>query len=285
MLFPTSDFRNPICLEMKLLSRGIDTTGGVMDLGSVDSSDTYASCNTAPFPSQADLTEDSNLYVNPLELRNVKKSASGDTMLRGSPVTEEPTWSGSRGSLNDTPLPKHRKTRFQQSSGGRLRESEESLETVMKRRRPSFMPARPLATATRLINQHLFGLQALGGKGKNGESRSSLSVDSIDSRICPTPETHRRSKSILKKVDSAPNPRRDPEMEKLISDNVSAAGSDYSPGKSPVSGSGTKTRNSLKFAVPGDLGPPLYICPPPPPMETSPTEETRLLGSVRISSS
>nr|XP_024218493.1 potassium voltage-gated channel protein Shab [Halyomorpha halys] len=283
MLFPTSEFRNPICLEMKLLSRGIDMSNAVMDLGSVDSSDTYASCNTAPFPSQVDLTEDSNLYVNPLELRNVKKSASGDTMLRGSPTGDE-GWIGSRGSLNDAPIPKHRKTRFQQSSGGRLRESEESLETVMKRRRPSFMPARPLATATRLINQHLFGLQALGGRGKNGESRSSLSVDSIDSRICQTPEAHRRSKSILKKVDSAPNPRRDPETEKLISDNVSAAGSDYSPGKSPIGGV-SKTRNSLKFAVSGDLGPPLYICPPPPPMETSPTEETRLLGSARISSS
>lgn len=78
--------------------------------------------------------------------------------------------------------------------------------------------------------------------GKNGESRSSLSVDSIDSRTCPTPETHRRSKSILKKHESSGSACAnhkgrmcdDPEMEKLISDTGSgASGSDYSPGKSP----------------------------------------------------
>ncbi|XP_024080302.1 potassium voltage-gated channel protein Shab isoform X8 [Cimex lectularius] len=158
------------------------------------------------------------------------------------------------------------------------RESEESLETI-KKRRPSFMPSRPLATATRLINQHLFGLQSLGksGRGRNGESRSSLSVDSIDSRICPTPETHRRSKSILKKHESTTcglnhRPARDdPEAEKLISsDNVSGAsggGADFSPGR---------TRGAvLKFSMDP---PPLYICPPPPPMDQSPTEETKLLG-------
>jgi hypothetical protein len=135
------------------------------DIGSVDSSDTYASCNTHPFRSQGDLTSDiadpncaivdlvpdSNLYVNPLDnersrdnsplqqqqplvlsalstsrggLGVVKKSASGDTALRSlgaSPMEESfkgfggvASERGSRGSLNDTPLPKHRKTRFQQ---------------------------------------------------------------------------------------------------------------------------------------------------------------------------
>jgi hypothetical protein len=136
------------------------------DIGSVDSSDTYASCNTHPFHSQGDLTSDiadpncaivdlmldSNLYVNPLDnqrsrdsspqqqqqqplvlsamstsrggLGVVKKSASGDTALRSlgaSPMEETfkgfggvASERGSRGSLNDTPLPKHRKTRFQQ---------------------------------------------------------------------------------------------------------------------------------------------------------------------------
>lgn len=81
--------------------------------------------------------------------------------------------------------------------------------------------------------------------GRNGESRSSLSVDSIDSRTCTTPETHRRSKSILKKHESNTNQpcanhksnrnnSDDPETEKLISDTASgASGSDYSPGKSP----------------------------------------------------
>ncbi|XP_024080295.1 potassium voltage-gated channel protein Shab isoform X2 [Cimex lectularius] len=305
MLFSTSDFRNPICLEMKLLRSGEGAPGsavcaipGAMEIGSVDSSDTYASCNTQPFASQGDLTEeDSNLYINPMlhdtETRNVKKSASGDTALRAFDEEEDPFHSqerGSRGSLNETPLPKHRKTRFSQRAliikqrqsaklgEGIGRESEESLETI-KKRRPSFMPSRPLATATRLINQHLFGLQSLGksGRGRNGESRSSLSVDSIDSRICPTPETHRRSKSILKKHESTTcglnhRPARDdPEAEKLISsDNVSGAsggGADFSPGR---------TRGAvLKFSMDP---PPLYICPPPPPMDQSPTEETKLLG-------
>ncbi|XP_024080301.1 potassium voltage-gated channel protein Shab isoform X7 [Cimex lectularius] len=252
-----------------------------------------------PVPtSPGDLTEeDSNLYINPMlhdtETRNVKKSASGDTALRAFDEEEDPFHSqerGSRGSLNETPLPKHRKTRFSQRAliikqrqsaklgEGIGRESEESLETI-KKRRPSFMPSRPLATATRLINQHLFGLQSLGksGRGRNGESRSSLSVDSIDSRICPTPETHRRSKSILKKHESTTcglnhRPARDdPEAEKLISsDNVSGAsggGADFSPGR---------TRGAvLKFSMDP---PPLYICPPPPPMDQSPTEETKLLG-------
>ncbi|XP_076368009.1 potassium voltage-gated channel protein Shab-like [Tachypleus tridentatus] len=52
-------------IEMKTIN--------MWDIGSVESSDTYASCNTHPFASQADLSiEDSslarsNLYVNPLE--------------------------------------------------------------------------------------------------------------------------------------------------------------------------------------------------------------------------
>ncbi|XP_073975271.1 potassium voltage-gated channel shaker cognate b isoform X2 [Rhodnius prolixus] len=355
MLFSTTDFSNPICLEMKLLRSGVGLdsggslplveiggsrgggeggtsgAGGAMEIGSVDSTDTYASCNTQPFNSQADLTEeDSNLYVNPLLIepppepaRNVKKSASGDTALHSLADEEETALTafpggperGSRGSLNETPLPKHRKTRFQQSAkfGESVgRESEESLETI-KKRRPSFMPSRPLATATRLINQHLFGLQSLGksSKGRNGESRSSLSVDSIDSRISATPETHRRSKSILKKHEGSTacglnhRPSRsagqdDPETEKLISDNISgASGSDYSPGKSPPMGSAStaissggarsRTGTVLKFALesgttgvgsPPDMSPPppLYICPPPPPMDQSPTEETKLLA-------
>lgn len=184
MPLPTSDFRNPVCLEMRTLKSGywaqsggrfvpmsIDLSGANKtgannngDLGSVDSSDTYASCNTHPFHSQGDLTSDiadpscaivdfvldSNLYVNPLDnqrsrdnspqqplalsgfstsrgsLGVVKKSTSGDTALRSlgaSPVEDifkgfPPVTSdrGSRGSLNDTPVPKHRKTRFQQVS-------------------------------------------------------------------------------------------------------------------------------------------------------------------------
>lgn len=252
MPLPTSDFRNPVCLEMKTLKSGYWAQSGGRyvpmsidlsnankigannnnnnnnngDLGSVDSSDTYASCNTHPFHSQGDLTSDiadpscaivdlvldSNLYVNPLDnqrsrdnspqqqlqqplsssafstsrvsLGVVKKSASGDTALRSlgaspleepfkgfSPVTSD---RGSRGSLNDTSVPKHRKTRFQQGVKPRTRfgekeratgDSQESLETKQRSssKRPSFMPTRSIASATRLINQHLFGIQTLEG--------------------------------------------------------------------------------------------------------------------------
>lgn len=174
---PTSDLRNPVCLEMKMIKNnslsnwtqfpGADISTRTtlqysnnnknsQDIGSVDSSDTFASCNTHPFLSQGDLTSDiidptcalapsdSNLYVNPLDKSTdnspvqptvggfgrsgtgpgVKKSASGDTVLRSlgtSPMDEAFRGfggidRGSRGSLNDSPLPKHRKTRFQQVS-------------------------------------------------------------------------------------------------------------------------------------------------------------------------
>lgn len=185
MPLPTSDFRNPVCLEMKSLrgplsgdqvysagsgggltafgfpevdiqKRNFNNNNNNGDLTSMDSSDTFASCTTHPFNSQGDLTSDiigdptvggdnSNLYVNPLDKSGdnspvtatapsqtgicrtgvgggVKKSASGDTALRSlgtSPIDEGfrgfgPLERGSRVSLNDSPLPKHRKTRFQQ---------------------------------------------------------------------------------------------------------------------------------------------------------------------------
>lgn len=151
----------------------------------------------------------------------VKKSASGDIDLRnlgasntmdddfknfqnfqsygGGTTTER----GSRVSLNESPIPKHRKTRFQQSVQmkpikARFEEcrkaSQESLDgstvgggaastsgstgggaggsicsassgTKIKKR-PSFMPSKSLASATKLINQHLFGIQSSGSKGK-----------------------------------------------------------------------------------------------------------------------
>lgn len=202
------------------------------DLASVDSSDTYASCQTHPFLSQGDLTSDivdmsfdldtldtNNLYINPLEKDTqqqrsvgrgqVKKSASGDTGLRSlgmSPMDDEykqfqtsfdTSDRGSRVSLNETPVPKHRKTRFQQGAASaamaaaaarpktrfeNLKSSIESLDeaagngqaaassssgTSKKTRRSSFMPgSRSIASATKLINQHLFGIQNPAPKGK-----------------------------------------------------------------------------------------------------------------------
>ncbi|XP_055624810.1 potassium voltage-gated channel protein Shab isoform X3 [Toxorhynchites rutilus septentrionalis] len=242
------------------------------DLASVDSSDTYASCQTHPFLSQGDLTSDivdmsfdldtldtNNLYINPLEKdtqkqrsvgrTHVKKSASGDTGLRSlgaSPMDDEykqfqtsfdTSDRGSRVSLNETPVPKHRKTRFQQgaTSAGlataarpktrfeNLKSSIESLEdsggvagtgsssgTSKKMRRSSFMPAKSIASATKLINQHLFGIQNPSQK------------DSIETS--PQLETHRRSKSILKNKSEASRLLSDPESERLLADNMSGSG-------------------------------------------------------------
>lgn len=95
---------------------------------------------------------------------------------------------GSHVSLNDPPIPKHRKTRFQQSSLNKGKPSKgnsgilpskkhsyDSLDeqptsisnpgSVKKVRRSSFMPTKSLASATKLINQHLFGMQGSNSKG------------------------------------------------------------------------------------------------------------------------
>lgn len=200
------------------------------DLASVDSSDTFISCQTHPFLSQGDLAtadDDSNLcdldmmdadasfYINSaknaamlmrgsslhsgpvniivdssLGAPQVKKSTSGDTALRSlatSPLEDQyQAFAGDRGSrvsLNETPVPKHRKTRFQQqqlvttnkSYGGDEYYSVAvdastvnngnggSLSSNKKNRRASFLPSKIITTATKqLINQHLFGLQSMG---------------------------------------------------------------------------------------------------------------------------
>ncbi|KAH8379547.1 hypothetical protein KR009_005558 [Drosophila setifemur] len=309
------------------------------DLASVDSSDTYASCQTHPFLSQGDLTADfndeacaldidmDNLYINPLEreqhhqgissstgfivglpatnssggLRTqVKKSASGDTALRNlaaggggasgtaglSPLDDvyqsfDVQERGSRVSLNENSVPKHRKTRFQQSFiamrptagaagglrprarfedtklddeatarvaegplGGGLAGSPAGSSSGPKKKRSGFMPGKSLATATKLINQHLFGIQNAGAKAKF-ESKHSSSIDSIDAS--PNLEHHRRSKSILKNKSDVSRVLSDPESERLLADNMSGSGvsdngtvmgesgSDYSPNKLPHS--------------------------------------------------
>lgn len=220
-------------------SNSYNNNNNSADLASVDSSDTYASCQTHPFPSQGDLTADlagiscdlddldmDNFASNPFERNrsvnnncgdsmgrsNVKRSASGDAGLHSLGAT--PTLDmcqafqsldsassmqrGSEASLNEVPVPKHRKTRFQQSSLHKLKErmtegatqkrlSHDSLTTAeaaatsvptfstlpttKKNRRASFMPSKSLASATKLINQHLFGLQNNVPKMK-GKQRS-----------------------------------------------------------------------------------------------------------------
>lgn len=190
------------------------------DLASVDSSDTFMSCQTHPFLSEGDLTVadddesvcvldvlDANaLYTNVLgqtcDLTHdsnmcsggtkivennfmvksqVKKSTSGDTALRNlGACSADDSCKSSRVSLNETPVPKHRKTRFQQQSSlqGTLKpkprfdgvsDSIEYLDATVnansnkKHRRASFMPTKIITTATKqLINQHIFGVQSKG---------------------------------------------------------------------------------------------------------------------------
>ena len=55
------------------------------DLGSIDSCDTYATCNTHPFPSEGDLTGDKNVYVNPLDRTASAKSEPVTPSPKGSP--------------------------------------------------------------------------------------------------------------------------------------------------------------------------------------------------------
>jgi hypothetical protein len=198
-------------------------------VGSVNSSDTFMSCQTHPFLSQGDLTvadDDENvcsldnldaesLYLNAMNKTSsgtltrgsslysggvnivdsslsqgpVKKSTSGDTALRNlapSPIGD--SYTGSRVSLNESPLPKHRKTRFQQQQQQMennnfktktrfddVKSSIENLEVSVvnsgssnkKNRRASFLPSKIITTATKqLINQHLFGIQTKGKLAK-----------------------------------------------------------------------------------------------------------------------
>ncbi|XP_048265121.1 potassium voltage-gated channel protein Shab isoform X4 [Bombus terrestris] len=285
MPLATSDFRNPICQEMKSMR-----SGGIMSMepvahqqifaveakpspaqpvdvpsfgrtyneqGSVDSSDTYASCQTHPSHSQGDLTEeaDSNLYVNPLEAaekcgNRVKKSASGEVGRNvgdASPSVESlkdvrPFNEGSRVTLNDT-VPKHRKIRIQQSVRPRAQfisdqesivarsiTKEETMENNyyggLRGGKPFTTTNSSLASATRIIHHHLFG-SAIGPRhytGTNTDSKLSLSADSIDSEGVPFIDRHRVSKSILKKSESSNNyysNAGDSDTEKLITDNAS----------------------------------------------------------------
>lgn len=194
------------------------------DLASVDSSDTFMSCQTHPFLSQGDLTvpddgcnldsiDAQNLYLNAMnnnssgtltrgsslyiggvnivdsnlgEKSQVKKSISGDTALRNLAASpSDDNYTGSRVSLNDSPVPKHRKTRFQQQQlenanlrqktrFNDVRDSVEKLEVTVtlptkeKNRKASLLPTKMITTATKhLINQHLFGIQTKGEWGGN----------------------------------------------------------------------------------------------------------------------
>lgn len=159
------------------------------DLASVESTDTFMSCQTNPFLSQGDLTLHDDTFdmlnsMNDMNAMNssatlprgtavsssvgekskVKKSISGDTGLSGpSPIDHD--LSGSHVSLNATPVPKHRKARFQQQQQIESnRDGKESFENLVftnsnkKNRRASLMPAKIITP----IYQHLFGITTKG---------------------------------------------------------------------------------------------------------------------------
>lgn len=311
----------PIETPLRLTSNNLvkNNCNNSGDLASLDSSDTYASCQTHPFLSQGDLTgeladisctlaefEIDDLYISRLDkdrqkalsstLTNdsmiksqIKKSASGDasahSLVGGAPMEEifktfqsfdmgiSRTDRGSNISLNDPPIPKHRKTRFQKGSLNKpvallstatnttttatytdasdspatKKQSHDSLNeyqspstTTKKIRRSSFMPTKSLASATKLINQHLFGIQNPITRGILSYSRitkikriinfnfsfqaKSLTKSSHSQETGEFhEETHRRSKSILKNKSDSSKVLSDPESERLLSDSASGA--------------------------------------------------------------
>lgn len=159
--YSTSDIRTPLNVEMKTLKSAADgssNNGGKWrsrnEVGSVDSSDTYISCKSQPFHSQADLTaddlhdtvfestvnhpcngssnnggggggsgdggNDSNLYVNPLESPNDKGGNKGGPprSLGTSPMDETKEFGGRTAATGSrgslNETAKQRKTRFSQ---------------------------------------------------------------------------------------------------------------------------------------------------------------------------
>lgn len=203
------------------------------DLASVDSTDTFMSCQTHPFLSQGDLADEhkfnlddlnaESLYMNSMEFSGIdnmykygvnkkldsrsvqdkiKKSCSGDVGTKAHHPTNqmmEDFFSGSHVSLDESPKPKHQKTRLsqqkqQQLTNNNLRGkvsyddaketstrggyesgsstdrssntvvSDEMNSTAKKSRKSSILhPSKMITNATKqLINQHLFGLQSKG---------------------------------------------------------------------------------------------------------------------------
>ncbi|XP_068249395.1 potassium voltage-gated channel subfamily B member 2 [Palaemon carinicauda] len=220
--------------------RGGGASGGAAhDLASMDSTDTFASCPTHPFNSQADLTDDqpqptnnkdSNLYVNPLDADGYQPpsaaaaaaaptTAASAAATAVAPRTPTPRSSprhralhrpqayttdsfddtrstdnllgSSRSSLQDSPMPKHRRARFQEE---KPRPFSRLLESVERARAAREGSAADKANKT-------------NNRGRSG-SKSSLGGESLDSRRSHgSPE---RRKSILK--------HRDPETEQLLPD-------------------------------------------------------------------
>jgi hypothetical protein len=140
------------------------------DLASVDSTDTFMSCQTHPFLSQGDLSEafdeskfnlddfnSESLYMNSMEIsgivykygvnkldrsvqEKIKKSSSGDVGSNNLLTNSmEEYFSGSHVSLDDSPIPKHQKMRLSQqkqqqliTNNLRLKSSFEGMKETFK---------------------------------------------------------------------------------------------------------------------------------------------------------
>ncbi|XP_063976637.1 potassium voltage-gated channel protein Shab isoform X2 [Diachasmimorpha longicaudata] len=218
------------------------------DRGSVDSSGTYASCQTHPFHSQEMLGDgdgidegDSNLYINPLEsadnkCRDIGVNKSVDSSL----FTGE--FSKSEGGKTTDTLPKHKKTRVAKSAGRRQQsptdpeatptntprditstlEDNNNLYADLRSGRPTSTTTNTsltsLASATRLINQQLFG-NLSGTKQYTGATgNKSQSVDSIDSESYIGDRNSRSKKKDTRRACSTDDV--DDDTEQLI-DNAS----------------------------------------------------------------
>ncbi|KAF0301115.1 Potassium voltage-gated channel protein Shab [Amphibalanus amphitrite] len=177
-----------------------------LDLLSLESSDTFTSCPTHPFPSEGDLTADSNLYVNPLD-GDVRRDSPRASPRRRPRIASAGDPAESGVSQQGSPLLKHRRARFQEPDpkvavAGVLG-ARRDPETAERWRKPHISAARGISSAIKLL-----GTSArLARAGKYG-SRSSLSGDVADTRH-RSPE---KKKSILKKTEV----RADPETEKLL---------------------------------------------------------------------
>lgn len=192
------------CQTHPFLSQG-DLTGEMADiscmLDELDMEDLYFTSLEKRRPIGGESKGSIDDVMASASSSQVKKSASGDAglhSLAAAPMEEVfQTFQsfemasridrGSHVSLNEPPIPKHRKTRFQQGSfsksksgrtefGSPKKLSHDSLEEapagttsvigLKKLRRSSFMPPKSIVSATKLINQHLFGIQYSSSKSK-----------------------------------------------------------------------------------------------------------------------
>ena len=128
MQFPANDIPNQSAspvevtaqLTAKRSNKGERFLRGTREMGSIGSSDTYASCNTQPFNSQTDLTAEDNVFDTnasisaPAHDNAVKKN----TLLPNSEITLRDSCSGvvNMSNLSDTTLLKNWKTHFEEVS-------------------------------------------------------------------------------------------------------------------------------------------------------------------------